>query len=67
VIKRLGFLTEAMELAIPDRDARLAAWARNLTAGLAMLDPSSGQTDHRIATRWRLRVNVDDARLAAGK
>jgi predicted transcriptional regulator of viral defense system len=67
VIKRLGFLIEAMELAIPDREPRLAAWARNLTAGLAMLDPSSGQTNHRIATRWNLRVNVDNAMLAAGK
>jgi predicted transcriptional regulator of viral defense system len=67
VIKRLGFLMEAMELAIPDREARLATWARSLTAGLAMLDPSSGQTDHRIATRWHLRVNVDNAMLAAGR
>jgi predicted transcriptional regulator of viral defense system len=67
VIKRLGFLIEAMELAIPDREARLSAWSRNLTAGLAVLDPSNGQTDHRIATRWNLRVNVDKAMLAAGE
>jgi predicted transcriptional regulator of viral defense system len=65
VIKRLGFLVDAMQLAIPGRDARLEAWERKLTAGLAVLDPSSGEPDRRIATHWRLRVNVDEALLAA--
>jgi len=63
VIKRVGFLVEAMQLEIPDRDERLARWMGRLTAGLAVLDPSSRRPPDRIATRWRLRVNVDEALL----
>jgi predicted transcriptional regulator of viral defense system len=61
IVKRVGFLVEAMKLDIPERSERLADWAGRLTAGLAVLDPSSRRTPHRIAKRWRLRVNVDEA------
>lgn len=63
VVKRLGFLPEAMKLAIPEREKRLAEWTERLTAGHALLDPSSAEADHRIATRWRLRVNIHEALL----
>lgn len=63
VIKRLGFLVEAMGLGVPDREERLASWAHRLTAGLAILDPGARTPQHRIATRWRLRVNVDEGLL----
>lgn len=63
VVKRLGFLVEAMRLDIPDRDERLADWAGRLTAGLAVLDPSSRRRPRRIETRWRTRVNVDETML----
>jgi hypothetical protein len=45
---------------------RLAAWADRIAAGLAVLDPSSRRPPHRIAKRWRLRVNVDEALLRDG-
>jgi predicted transcriptional regulator of viral defense system len=66
IVKGVGFLVEAMELDIPDRSERLAAWADRITAGLAVLDPSSRRPPHQIAKRWRLRVNVDEALLRGG-
>lgn len=66
IVKRVGFLVEAMQLDIPERSERLADWAGRLTAGLAVLDPSSGRPSARIAKRWRLRVNVDEALLRGG-
>jgi predicted transcriptional regulator of viral defense system len=67
IVKRVGFLVEAMQLDIPERSERLAGWADRITAGLAVLDPSSRRPPHRIATRWRLRVNVDEALLRGGR
>ncbi len=63
VVKRLGFLVDAMQLAIPERETRLDGWVKRLTAGLATLDPSSARPPHRIATRWRVRVNLDEMLL----
>jgi predicted transcriptional regulator of viral defense system len=63
VVKRLGFLAEAMQVEIPDRKDRLTRWQSWLTAGLSKLDPSSPRQPHRIETRWRVRVNVDEEAL----
>lgn len=60
VMKRLGFLVDALDLEIPDRDARLARWAHMLTTGISKLDPSSPRNPHRIDTKWRVWVNVDE-------
>jgi predicted transcriptional regulator of viral defense system len=51
VFKRLGFLTEALS---PERGALIEGCRRNLTAGLAKLDPAIDCD--RIVKRWRLRV-----------
>lgn len=63
VVKRLGFLVDAMQIDIPDRDDHLTRWQSWLTAGLSKLDPSSPRQPHRIETRWRVRVNVDEELL----
>jgi predicted transcriptional regulator of viral defense system len=60
VIKRLGFLVDATPIYIPDREDHLGRWQNLLTAGLSKLDPSSPREPHRIETRWRVRVNVDE-------
>jgi len=65
VVKRLGFLIEAMELDVPNRDTRLEGWARSLTAGISKLDPSSPREVERIHTRWRLGVNLDERLFGA--
>lgn len=63
VIKRLGYLVETLEVDMPDRDERLQAWMKRLTSGISKLDPSSAREPHRIATQWRLWINVDEAGL----
>lgn len=63
VVKRLGYLVEALDLEIPKRERRLLDWSRRLSAGISTLDPSSPRKAHRIVTRWRLRINVDEAGL----
>lgn len=63
VIKRLGYLVEAMELEVPDRAARLSRWQGRISAGISDLDPSSRQEKGRIVTRWGIRVNVEDEGL----
>jgi predicted transcriptional regulator of viral defense system len=63
VIKRLGFLVDAMQIDIPDREDHLTRWQSWLTAGLSNLDPSSPRRPHRIETRWRVHVNADEELL----
>lgn len=62
LFKRLGYLVEALELPIPERTERLAAWRKQLTAGVALLDPGelAGGSVH---LRWRIRDNIDLASL----
>lgn len=67
VVKRLGFLVERMGLRIPEREERLARWRERLTHGLAMLDPSSPREAHRIETRWRVQVNLEESLLEGGE
>lgn len=66
VAKRLGFLVERSNLPIPDREEHLTRWREHLTSGLAKLDPSSPREAHRIDTRWRIRVNLDEDLLYGG-
>lgn len=60
VVKRLGFLAESLELQHPPGSGLLGEWQELLTAGISMLDPSSPRESHRIATRWRVEVNLPE-------
>lgn len=67
VVKRLGFLVEAMDLDVPGRSDRLSRWRQLITAGISDLDPSSRREEGGIVTRWGIRVNVDENALGAGR
>lgn len=57
VYKRLGYLVETLDLQIPERVARLAAWQARLTAGIALLGPGEPLAGS-VNTRWRVRDNI---------
>lgn len=61
VIRRLGFLLETFEMDAPREVKRLQ---ENLTASYAILDPLLPE-EGRFMARWRLRLNVDPAEIAA--
>ena len=63
VVKRLGFLAEALELTHPLDPRILDEWLDLLTAGISKLDPSTPRKPHRIATRWRIEVNLPEEGL----
>jgi len=63
VVKRLGFLVEALELTHPPESHLLERWTEPLTAGISKLDPSSPREPHRIFTRWRIQVNLPEEGL----
>ena len=63
VVKRLGFLVETLELAHPPEPRLLDEWRDLLTAGISKLDPSTPREPHRIATRWRIGVNLPEEGL----
>jgi len=60
VVKRLGFLVESIGLSHPPEPRTLDQWQDLLTAGINLLDPSSPREAHRIATRWRMGVNLPE-------
>jgi predicted transcriptional regulator of viral defense system len=66
VYKRLGYLVEALDLAIPERAARLAGWRTHLTAGIALLD-SGERAGGAVRLRWRVRDNIGLAPRGAGQ
>jgi predicted transcriptional regulator of viral defense system len=57
VVKRLGYLVEALSLPIPDLDRRLKRWQGLLSRGISLLEPAA-QDDGPVVTRWRIRANV---------
>lgn len=63
ILKRLGFLVDALMIEISDREERLSRWSQALTSGISELDPSSPRQAERIDTRWRVWVNVDERAL----
>ena len=63
VVKRLGFLVEILALAHPPEPRLLDEWLGLLTAGISKLDPSTPREAHRIATRWRIEVNLPEEGL----
>lgn len=60
VVKRIGFLVESGGLKHPPDSELLERWQELLTAGISPLDPSSPRKPHRIATRWRIAVNLPE-------
>jgi len=63
VVKRLGFLSESLDLSHPPEPQLLDQWTQLLTAGISKLDPSSPREPHRIVTRWRVEVNLPEEGL----
>ena len=63
VVKRLGFLVETLALTQPPEPRLLDEWLGLLTAGISKLDPSTPRAAHRIATRWRIAVNLPEEGL----
>jgi predicted transcriptional regulator of viral defense system len=57
VVKRLGYLVEALALPIPDRELRLAQWQGMLSQGVSPLEPTADRNGP-VVTRWRVRVNA---------
>ena len=57
VVKRLGYLVEALSLPVPDLDRRLERWQGLLSKGISLLEPAA-QAKGPVVTRWRIRVNV---------
>jgi predicted transcriptional regulator of viral defense system len=66
VVKRLGYLVEALSvrlsahdeaLPVPDLDRYLERWQGLLSHGISLLEPTAGD-DGPVVTRWRIRVNV---------
>ncbi len=60
VVKRLGYLVEVLALPIPDSDHRMQSWQELLSQGISPLEPGANAWGP-VATRWRVRVNVDVA------
>ncbi len=63
VVKRLGFLVETLKLTHPPKPRVLDEWLALRTAGISKLDPSTPREPHRIATRWRVEVNLPEEGL----
>ncbi len=61
VFKRLGYLTETLEI---DQGALLAACAERVSSGISLLDPDAPRGGHRVM-RWGLLINATVAREGA--
>jgi predicted transcriptional regulator of viral defense system len=59
-LKRIGYLVETLDLPFPDREKQLTRWRHSLSSGIVALEPGHTADEGRIATRWRLRINVDE-------
>jgi predicted transcriptional regulator of viral defense system len=61
IYKRLGYLVEALDIPVPDRDQSLKRWRKRMTQGIASLEPG-GSGEGKIDTSWRILVNVEISR-----
>ncbi|HSF81634.1 MAG TPA: type IV toxin-antitoxin system AbiEi family antitoxin domain-containing protein [Anaerolineales bacterium] len=57
VIKRIGYLVDALGVPVPEREKRLNRWKASLTRGISLLEPGAGK-DGPIVTSWKIRVNI---------
>lgn len=55
ILKRGGYLTELLRLAIPSYREKIEA---HLKKGYSLLDPSAGHRDGERISRWRLIINI---------
>lgn len=63
VVKRLGFLVEAVNLRHAPKPDTVEQWQQLLSTGISKLDPSTRRETHRITTRWRVAVNLPEQGL----
>lgn len=56
VAKRLGYLIEALQIAVPPE--MLIGWQRLVTKGISLLEPGLDPKG-QVVTRWQLQINVD--------
>ena len=61
-VKRLGYLADALEIDVPDRERRLQTWQQMISQGVSLLEPGSAPTG-RVITRWRVRLNGEIGRI----
>jgi predicted transcriptional regulator of viral defense system len=66
VVKRLGYLLEALALPIPHGRELLQRWRSQLSTGIALLEPG-GSPDGRVLRRWRVQDNADVAQHQQGE
>lgn len=59
IFKRLGYLSEALELPVKDYPSQ---WQRMVSPGYAILDPLSARTG-KYNSRWHIQANVSKANL----
>ncbi len=57
-LKRIGYLLEALDVDVPEREARLACWQDALAPGIVLLEPETSNREGSIVTRWGLQINV---------
>jgi predicted transcriptional regulator of viral defense system len=57
IYKRLGYLVDSLDIAIPDLEWRLDQWRRSLSEGIALLEPGR-KPEGPVHTAWRVRVNA---------
>lgn len=56
IYKRLGYLIDNLDIAIPEREARLEKWQAQLTQGISLLELGSNRSGP-VKTKWRVRLN----------
>jgi predicted transcriptional regulator of viral defense system len=66
VVKRLGYLLEALALPIPHGRELLQRWRSQLSTGIALLEPG-GSPDGRVLRRWRVQDNAGVAQHQQGE
>ena len=59
IFKRLGYLSEVLELPVTNY---LQQWRKMISPGYVLLDPVSAKTG-KFTSRWHIRVNVSKANL----
>ena len=60
VAKRLGYLVETLQIAMPP--GLLLRWQKLLTKGISLLEPGLEQKG-AVITRWQLQINVDISKV----
>ena len=57
-VKRIGYLVEALDLPIPDRDETLVAWNTAIAPGAVLLEPGRKRDVGSTVARWQIQVNI---------